>query len=114
MSGNVKRLLGAAILSAAFFPSLPDGGGLPPAQAKPPPAKPPARRYPRIEKAIHELTAALTEMKHAPPIFDGHRARAIVATEIALRELRAALQYRRMVDGRPTPPGPKPPTKPKR
>jgi len=54
--------------------------------------------HPNIAKAIDALERAITDMQKAPDDFGGHKADAIRASEEAVRQLRAALQYRASVD----------------
>ena len=52
--------------------------------------------HPRIEKAINALEDAVAYMKAAPHDFGGHKEKAIVDCEKALKQLREALKYREM------------------
>jgi len=54
--------------------------------------------HPRIASAIDELEGAIHYMEAAPDNFGGHKADAIKASKEAVRQLRAALQYRASVD----------------
>ena len=54
--------------------------------------------HPNIAKAVDALEAAIRDMEKAPHDFGGHKADAINASQEALRQLRAALQYRAAVD----------------
>jgi len=54
--------------------------------------------HPRIASAIDELEGAIHYMESAPHNFGGHKAEAIKASKEAVRQLRAALQYRASVD----------------
>lgn len=54
--------------------------------------------HPRISAAITALQEARTYMQNAPHDFGGHKASAIAASNEAIRELRAALQYRGAMD----------------
>jgi hypothetical protein len=54
--------------------------------------------HPNIKKAIDALEAAIRDMQKAPDDFGGHKADAIRASEEAVRQLRAALDYRASVD----------------
>jgi hypothetical protein len=54
--------------------------------------------HPNIARAIEALQAAIRDMQKAPDDFGGHKADAIKASEEAVRQLRAALDYRAAVD----------------
>ncbi len=54
--------------------------------------------HPHIAKAIDELEEAIRYMEEAPHNFGGHKGEAIKASKEAVRQLRAALQYRASVD----------------
>ncbi len=54
--------------------------------------------HPRIVKAIDALEDAVAYMKAAPHDFGGHKDKAIVDCEKALKQLREALKYREMQD----------------
>ena len=54
--------------------------------------------HPNIAKAIDALDVAIRDLKKAPDDFGGHKADAIRASEEAVRQLRAALDYRASVD----------------
>jgi hypothetical protein len=54
--------------------------------------------HPHIAKAIDELEEAIRYMDQAPHDFGGHKGEAIKASKEAVRQLRAALQYRASVD----------------
>ena len=52
------------------------------------------REHPRIVKAVQELEDAIKYMEAAPHDFGGHKAAAISASREAVRQLRAAINYR--------------------
>ncbi len=54
--------------------------------------------HPHIAKAIDELEEAIRYMEQAPHDFGGHKGAAVKASKEAVRQLRAALQYRASVD----------------
>ncbi len=54
--------------------------------------------HPSITRAIDELEDAIRYMERAPHDFGGHKADALKASREAVRQLRAALQYRASVD----------------
>ncbi len=54
--------------------------------------------HPHIAKAVDELEEAIRYMQEAPHNFGGHKGEAIKASKEAVRQLRAALQYRASVD----------------
>ena len=54
--------------------------------------------HPNIAHAIDALERAVADMQKAPDDFGGHKADAIRASEEAIRQLRAALNYRASVD----------------
>jgi hypothetical protein len=54
--------------------------------------------HPNIAHAIDALEQAIRDMQKAPHDFGGHKADAIRASEEAVRQLRAALEYRAAVD----------------
>ncbi len=54
--------------------------------------------HPRIARAIDELEEAIRYLESAPDSFGGHKAEAIKASREAVRQLRAALEYRALVD----------------
>jgi hypothetical protein len=58
------------------------------------------RDHPRIVKAVHELEDAVKYMDAAPNDFGGHKAAAIAASREAIRQLRAAINYRAEHDER--------------
>ncbi len=52
-------------------------------------------RHPRVVRAMEELRDAQSLLKQAPPIYGGHKAKAIKRIDEALRQLRLALDYAR-------------------
>ena len=58
------------------------------------------RDHPRIVKAVHELEDAVSYLDAAPNDFGGHKAAAIAASREAIRQLRAAINYRAEHDER--------------
>ena len=56
--------------------------------------------HPRIATAIAALRNALAYMESAPHDFGGHKAEAIRATDVAIRQLNLALAYRGRADHR--------------
>jgi len=58
------------------------------------------REHPRIVQAVHELEDAVRYMDAAPNDFGGHKAAAIAASREAIRQLRAAINYRAEHDER--------------
>jgi hypothetical protein len=58
------------------------------------------REHPRIVKAVHELEDAIQYMEAAPHDFGGHKAAALAASREAVRQLRAAINYRAEHDER--------------
>ena len=54
--------------------------------------------HPNIARAVDDLEGAIHYMEKAPHDFGGHKADAIKASKEAVRQLRAALQYRASVD----------------
>jgi hypothetical protein len=48
--------------------------------------------HPRLRIAIHHLREAIDYMKDAPNNFGGHKAKAIEASQIAIRQLELALK----------------------
>ena len=54
--------------------------------------------HPRIVRAIEAIEDARNYLREAPPVFGGHRDNAIRACDNAIRELRAALEYREHQD----------------
>ena len=52
------------------------------------------REHPRIVKAVQELEDAIKYMEAAPHDFGGHKAAAIASSREAVRQLRAAINYR--------------------
>ena len=68
--------------------------------AQPPAAVPQAKKeareqHPHIRAAIHELREAKKELQTAEHDFGGHRAEAVEAINVALKQLELALQYSR-------------------
>jgi len=61
-------------------------------------AQPERAMHPRIAKAIEALREARAYMEAAPHDFGGHKAKAIRASDDAIRELNLALQYRARKD----------------
>jgi hypothetical protein len=57
-----------------------------------------ALEHPRIAKAIAALEDAILYMKEAPNDFGGNKAKAIEASERAVRQLKSALAYRADID----------------
>ncbi len=52
------------------------------------------REHPRIVKAVQDMEDAIKYMEAAPQDFGGHKAAAIAASREAVRQLRAAINYR--------------------
>jgi len=52
------------------------------------------REHPRIVRAVQELEGAIKEMEAAPHDFGGHKAAALAASREAVKQLRAAINYR--------------------
>jgi hypothetical protein len=59
-----------------------------------------AQMHPRIAQAIRDLEDAINYMENAPNNFGGHKAAALEASRVAVRELRASLAFRAQQDGR--------------
>ena len=81
-------LLGLALATSAIVPLA--------ARAETP--KQEKAAHPNIAHAIDALETAIRDLKKAPDDFGGHKADAIRASEEAVRQLRAALDYRASVD----------------
>lgn len=52
------------------------------------------RHHAMIEAAMHKLSAAKEDLEKAPHDFGGHRSKAVEAINIAMHELKEALEYR--------------------
>jgi hypothetical protein len=50
-------------------------------------------RHPRIHKALEELREARKELKDADHDFGGHRAEAVEAIDVAIKQLELALKF---------------------
>ena len=59
-----------------------------------------ASEHPNIANAIEALQAAIADMQRAPHDFGGHKAKAIEASERAIKQLKLALAYRAQEDRR--------------
>ena len=81
---DASRLLGA-------LPLLVAAGGLGAAKLV---AQPP-QQFPRLQAAVTSLNDAIDVMDKAPNDFGGHKAAAIAACRAAVRQLNAAMHYRR-------------------
>jgi len=57
-----------------------------------------AADHPNIARAIDALQDAIADMQAAPHDFGGHKAKAIEASERAIRQLKLALAYRARED----------------
>jgi hypothetical protein len=55
----------------------------------------PPPEFPHMRAAANELREAKNELEHAAHDFCGHRADAVRATDVALREINAAIACRR-------------------
>jgi len=55
----------------------------------------PPQDFPRLQAAITALNDAIDFMQKAPNDFGGHKAAAIAASRTAIRQLQAAMNYRR-------------------
>jgi hypothetical protein len=55
----------------------------------------PAGQFPRLQAAIAAIEDAVDFLQKAPDDFGGHKAAAIQACNVAVRQLRAAMAYRR-------------------
>jgi len=53
-----------------------------------------AAEHPNIARAIDALQDAIADLQAAPHDFGGHKAKAIAASENAIRQLKLALAYR--------------------
>ncbi len=53
-----------------------------------------AMDHPNIARAIDALQDAVADLRAAPHDFGGHKAKAIEASEMAIRQLKMALAYR--------------------
>ena len=51
------------------------------------------RNYPRISKAIEEMQATKGLLENSPSKFGGYKVKAIAALEVAIIDLKLALQY---------------------
>jgi len=58
------------------------------------------REHPRILQAIREIEDAIAYMEAAPSNFGGHKVAAIAASREAVRQLRAAAEFRAEMDRR--------------
>ncbi|MGD0229404.1 MAG: hypothetical protein ABSC19_03470 [Syntrophorhabdales bacterium] len=70
-------------------------------QAQGPMVREEAVEHPNIARAIEALEAAVAEMQRAPHDFRGHKAKAIEASEKAIKQLKLALAFRARQDNRP-------------
>jgi hypothetical protein len=52
-------------------------------------------QFPRLTAAVNALQDAVSFMEKAPDDFGGHKAAAMDACRVAIRQLRAAMAYRR-------------------
>jgi len=66
-----------------------------PAPAPATAAPAPPERHPHIRAAIHELQEARNDLEHADHDFGGHRKEAMEAIDVAIRQLKQALEYDR-------------------
>jgi hypothetical protein len=57
-----------------------------------------AGEHPNIAKAIEALEVAIGDMQRAPHDFGGHKAKAIEASQRAIKQLKLALAYRAQED----------------
>jgi hypothetical protein len=55
----------------------------------------PPQQFPRLQAAITCLNDAIDFLNKAPNDFGGHKAAAIAASQTAIRQLQAAMAYRR-------------------
>jgi hypothetical protein len=55
----------------------------------------PAAQFPRLQAAIAAIEDAVDFLQKAPDTFGGHKAAAIQACQTAVRQLRAAISYKR-------------------
>lgn len=53
------------------------------------------QQFPRLQAAITAIQDAVDFLQKAPDNFGGHKAAAIEACNVAVRQLRAAMSYRR-------------------
>ena len=87
----MKRL--TSILAIAVALAFPNALINQAAAQPPPPPKPPGHEHhPDIHKAIAALEAAKHYMEHADHDFSGHRVEALKATDVAIQQLRLAIQ----------------------
>ena len=92
-AGGTVALMAAA---AGAFASTPTARSavLPPLVVTATPAvKHQAEPHPEIRAAIHSLERAKDHLEHAAHDFGGHRVDAIAAIDVALKQLRLALDY---------------------
>ena len=66
-----------------------------PAPAPATTAPAPPERHPHIRAAIRELQEARNDLEHADHDFGGHRKEAMEAIDVAIRQLRQALEFDR-------------------
>lgn len=59
----------------------------------------PPQQFPRLQAAIAAINDAIEFLDKAPNDFGGHKAAALVACRTAVRQLQAAMNYRRSGGG---------------
>jgi hypothetical protein len=79
------------ILPVLAFAGSPAAAAPAPAPATAAPAPP--EHHPHIRAAIHELQEARNDLEHADHDFGGHRKEAMEAIDVAIRQLKQALEY---------------------
>ena len=92
----MKKLIGIVVL--ALFLTGMAATAVGPALAQGPVGRE-ATEHPNIARAIEALEVAIADMQRAPHDFGGHKAKAIEASERAIRQLKLALEYRAKRDG---------------
>jgi len=55
----------------------------------------PPQEFPRLQAAIAALNDAIDFLEKAPDTFGGHKAAALAASRTAVRQLQAAMNYKR-------------------
>jgi hypothetical protein len=92
--GNVMRKLAVALAAGLLL--APMGATIVNAQT----VRSELRDHPRILQAIRDIEDAVAYMEAAPNNFGGHKAAAIEASREAIRQLRAAAEFRAEQDRR--------------
>jgi len=82
-----------SIAATALICTLVAGAGSTSVNAQTAAPKPAEAKYPHVEAALRDLDSAEKQLRDSPPIFGGHKQKAVEFIQQSRHELKAAIEY---------------------